>query len=202
MNEMNGAQQGKKQILYILAPLIFVAVCLGVINFAPLLLGETAVSPSAVSENAEPTANVIDSAVPGLETAVPPTQAPPTATPTPLPTPTIPPEAVITLLGPPTDSHFRAVDTISFYWHWPLPLSDDQQLAVYARVNGQDMALGTLSEANLGRDYRLDQDAAAILGERETAVSLEWFVQLQLQSNANPQHPLRTSDVRTIQITP
>jgi hypothetical protein len=109
----------------------------------------------------------------------------------------LPPDAVIELLGPPAASSFRRSDTISFYANWPLPLTDSQQLAAYIRIDDQPMILlDTLEESNIGRLYRWQINIGAMA---ETAVSLEWWVQLQTGSNTPP---LLTSASRSVTILP
>jgi hypothetical protein len=177
-----------QQVLYILAPFFLLLVCLGLINVVPNLF--TAVSTATPQpERATTGETAIATNVASTATLSP--------TPTPVPTATLPPNTVIELLGPPPDSGFRRSDTISFYADWPLPLTESQQLAAYVRFDGQaPILLSILEEPNVGQRYRWQMDVGEIV---ETAVSLEWWVQLQTDNNAPP---LLSSTPRQVTILP
>lgn len=93
-----------------------------------------------------------------------------------MPSPTFSPETAVSLLGPPPDSFFYDDTTITFYWLWPLPLADDQQLTLYAMVDGTEQQFGSLDSPNLGEAYRLTINLADVA---ETADSIQWQVRLQ-----------------------
>jgi hypothetical protein len=180
-----------QQVLYILAPFFLLLVCLGFINLVPGRFTAVPTTPSPQPDNERVTA-VSPAAAPN---SLPTVTLPPTSTL--IPTATLPPDAVIELLGPPAASSFRRSDTISFYANWPLPLTDSQQLAAYIRIDDQPMILlDTLEESNIGRLYRWQINIGAMA---ETAVSLEWWVQLQTGSNTPP---LLTSASRSVTILP
>lgn len=180
-----------QQVLYILAPFFLLLVCLGFINFVPGRFTAVPTPPSPQPQNERVTAVSPTTATHSL----PIVTLPPT--PTLIPTATLPPDAGIDLLGPPAGSSFRRSDTISFYANWPLPLTDSQELAAYIRIEDQPIILlGTLEEPNIGQLYRWQMN----IGEMaETAVSLEWWVQLQTGSNTPP---LLTSASRSVTILP
>ena len=184
-----------QQVLYVLVPFFFLLTCLGFLNFFPRI------TTAVPTPSPEPEDGLLADA-----TAVSPTTAPnhlPTATITPVPTPTLiptmtlSPEAAIDLLGPPDGSRFRQLDTISFYADWPAALVEPQQLALYVRFEDQPpILLGTLDEPNIGQRYRWQMN----MGEMaSTAVSLEWWVQLQTSSDVPP---LLTSPTRQVSLLP
>jgi hypothetical protein len=191
--------QRLKQKIYIVTPLFLLIFCLGLINFVPRWMGDREPAESTAS----PVLSVSDDGRAPATTAVPilspSTTPPPTMTPSPTPYPTLPAGAAITLLGPPHDGRFRAQDTISFYWDWPVPLLDDQFLAVYVRQDGQDIQLGTLDEPNLGQRYRIQVAGQTIATAAETN-SVQWLV--RLQSAAQSQTSLMESETRTLTIMP
>lgn len=187
-----------KRVFYIFAPLFLTILCMGLINISPRWLRtETANSVlTPVVGASSPTANT-DS---GIVITAPATTAVSTAAiitagPTQIP-PTLPSGAIIELFGPPPNSSFRLVDTISFYWRWPAPLLADQSLEVYVRLNGQEVSLGKLDEPNVGRDYRWQVDVVTLT---ETAVSAQWFI--RLHSSAASSHLLE-SETRMFTVLP
>ncbi len=185
--------QRLKQKIYIVMPLFFLILCLGLFNFAPRWIENAPVTPTTlpVASNGD---RIIDTG-----TAVPPSPFPtPTLIPTPYPT--LPPEAMITLLGPPQDGRFQSTDTITFYWAWPIPLLKDQQMSIYARLDGQDTLLGSLDEPNLGHTFRLHVDGQALADIAAESRSVQWFI--QLQSTEQPHLQLAESEVRTLNIMP
>ena len=184
-----------QQLLYVLAPFFLLLVCLGFINFIPGRL--TAVpTASPQSKNAaagEPT--TVSPTPDSASDALPAATIPPTSTI--IPTATLPPDAAIALLGPPVGSSFQRNDTISFYVDWPFPLTESQQLAAYVRFNDQPATLlGVLDEPNTGQRYRWQMNVREMT---DTAVSFEWWVQLQTSSDAAP---LLTSPSRTVTLLP
>jgi hypothetical protein len=184
-----------QQVLYILAPLFLLLVCLGFINFVPGRF--TAVlTPSPPYPENETASSTAVSPTPAAN-SLPIATLSPTPAPTLIPTATLPPDAVIDLHGPPANSSFRRDDTISFYANWPLPLTESQQLAAYIRIEDQPpILLGTLEEPNIGRLYRWQMNVGDIA---ETAVSLEWWVQLQTGSSTPP---ILTSPSRSVTLLP
>lgn len=117
-----------------------------------------------------------------------------TAVPTPIsiePAPTIPPGAVVELIGPPAGSHFPVDASISFYWRWPFVLDENQQFVVYLLQDQQEILLGMLTEPNLGNDaYYLSGELAATAVQ---AGAVQWEVRLE---NAPGQIILATSERR------
>ena len=113
--------------------------------------------------------------VAGLATpwAVPGGPGEPTATPEPTPTLLA---ATINLIGPPTESFFRAGDVVTFYWNSPEPLGPDQRFIVYVLDDGDQAILGTVSDINLGLGYQL----SAIVGQSVVeAGRFSWLVVLE-----------------------
>lgn len=176
-----------KKILRISAPLLFTLLVLAALNALP------------EEANEAPTFTAIP--LPGtttplaMVTAVLPTLPAPTATPiptsTPIPTATLPPEAAIRLLGPPDGSLFRSSDTLTFYWQWPVFLENEQyfQLSFYAA--GEEVAVGSVAEPNLGSQFRLHAAAAPLA---DVATTGHWQVHLLSPSG----QILRSSELRSI----
>lgn len=185
-----------QQVLYVLAPFFLLLVCFGFINFVPGRLTAVPTPSLPSSPPANETAVEVTAVNPAADTAFLPTATIPPV-PTLIPTATLPPDAVIELLGPPAGSSFRRNDTISLYANWPIPLTESQQLAAYVRFDGQPpILLGTLEEPNTGQRYRWQMN----IGEMaDTAVSLEWWVQLQTSSGGTP---LLTSTSRPVTLLP
>ena len=193
INEEENAKTPRwQQVLYFLAPFFLLSACFGLINFIPAKL--TAVTTATPQSGNETT----------LVTAISPTSTPDSfsiaaisPTPATIPTATLPPDAVIELLGPPAGSSFRRNDTISFFADWSSPLTESQQLAAYIRINDQPpILLGVLEEPNIGQRYRWQTNIGEVAG---TAVSLEWWVQLQTSRTASP---LLTSASRPVTLLP
>lgn len=182
-----------QQLLYVLAPFFLLLVCLGFINFIP---GRLTAVPTASPQSKNEVTGDVTAVSPTPDTnPLPAATLPPT--PTVIPTATLPPDAAITLLGPPIGSSFRRNDTISFYADWPFPLTESQQLAAYVRFNDQPATLlGALDEPNTGQRYRWQMNVREMT---DTAVSFEWWVQLQTSSDATP---LLTSPYRTVTLLP
>ncbi len=188
-----------RRVIYIVTPLFLLILCLALINFFPLLVGDSTASP--VSEGGslqtETETETVTKASEAAATAVPPT---PTLQPAPTPTNPLPPNAAISLLGPPDDSLFlldSANNVVSFYWAWPQTLSEDQRLVLYIRVGEQDTPLGALEEPNMGNAYRWQEDMTAFM---DTAVPIQWLVKLQTVSD--PQLVLAESEARTLRLSP
>ena len=117
--------------------------------------------------------------------------------PSPTTTPYTPPlysaDENIHLLGPPPGSTF-AHTTISFYWQWSLPLTEDQHFKVYLFTEEQTILLGTLDEPNVGDSYRLQ---VALEDVKLTADTIHWLVQLE---TTQLDQPLRVSEGRSLTI--
>lgn len=186
--------------VYILAPFFILLLCLGLINFVPGWLVAVATPPTFSEQSVTEVREARSEA-----TAVPPTAfsapsatatATETSAPTIVPTPTLPPDMIITLIGPPDNSSFRAVDTVSFYGHWPAELVDDQQMVLYIRLDGEEIPLDVLAEPNMGLAYRWLLNMGDL---GETAVAVEWFIRLQSNTTGTI---LRESEIRTLQILP
>lgn len=180
MEDTADQRVGRKQrLLYILAPLFLLIVCLGTINLTPALI------LVAGADQAAPVATAALATITPVENAITTPSSrfkqEPGAAPTLLPTPTptmapAPLGAEIQLLGPPSGSTFRIGDTLSFYWQWPAPLAEDQSLAVYLLVQNQEYLLGRLGEPNVGQSYRLHvpiDDSMGATGKAQWQVRLE-----------------------------
>lgn len=176
-----------RRLVYMLAPLLFLVVCLGSINFISWWAGQRAL----------PTDPLAATAVSTAQTAVVPS-APPTATPTktatpaptPPPTQTLPPNAEIALLGPPANTTLTTAATISFYWMWPLPPSEDHHFAVYWINENGEQLLGVQEAPNLGRSYYLSVTLS------QPAVGA-WQVRLQEKAT---QQTIRSSAQRPLTV--
>ena len=187
----------KRKWLYIVAPFCWLLLCLGSLNIValwrarpskPLPVTATAVPipvllPTATSPASDPISNVT------RPTAV--------MIPSPTTTPYTPPlysaDENIHLLGPPPGSTF-AHTTISFYWQWSLPLTEDQHFKVYLFTEEQTILLGTLDEPNVGDSYRLQ---VALEDVKLTADTIHWLVQLE---TTQLDQPLRVSEGRSLTI--
>jgi hypothetical protein len=141
---------------------------------------------------------VVTPPTPTPTTSVPTIPPAPTTTTTPTPAPTayVPPpftdSDIIQLLGPPAESRFSATTTLSFYWQWPLPLTEEQFFVVYFLTEDNEIRVGTVGEPNIGDGYRLHVDIEAL---KLTAVSLQW--QVRLASDLTDE-PLRVSEKRPL----
>lgn len=177
----------KRQLLYIVAPLFLLLLCLGTINLAPRMAEITGNRLSmAATTQAPATATRMQAVTAVLEQQTP--SPPPTATVTPSPTatpyipPTFPPGTEIQLLGPPPESRFSVGDALSFYWKWPLALAENQYFALYLHNNTQEWLLGTVKEPNIGDSYRLQVMATDFV---KTAATFNWYVQLETTLSDN-----------------
>jgi hypothetical protein len=189
----------KRQVLYIIAPLFLLLACLGLINLTAFVeerpLPITPVPQTAVS-TATPLIIEMDSTNQDSQVTV--DNATPSAiTPTPAATPLVtlsppPPTTTIQLLGPPPDGTFSRSSTISFYWQWLPPLTEDQFFVLYLLADGQIIEAGTVNEANVGNNYRLHIPIGELV---ETADSLQWQIQLQASLTNTP---LTTSETRQL----
>ena len=186
-------REARKRPFLIITPLLLLLLCLLSLNLGRWLntpsINETITTPIVIS----PTLISTPTLLPITLTQTPaPTPHPtlPTPTPTDYAPPTFNDDDMIQLLGPPPDSTFNTDSTISFYWHWTLPLSADQFFEVYLITENEKISLGTVREPNLGNKYRLH---ITLKGREITADSALWLVQLQsTQSN----QPLRLSNPR------
>lgn len=132
-------------------------------------------------------------------TAIPPltSQATTPVTPSPAVTVDLPAEAMIQLLGPPTESSFQLNDPISFYWNWPFTLGPDQRFAVYLRAGSDEWLLGTVEHNNLGSAFRLRAELMELVSQ---AAQYEWLVRLELLAERGGDRPqvLRESETRPL----
>jgi hypothetical protein len=177
-----------QQTLYIIAPFFLLLIFLGLINFVPRRTTEPVPTRQITGQAAQTAATAVPT---NISSPQPTSSSTPTPEPTITPTPTLPPDAAITLLGPPADGHFRRSDTISFYGEWPLELVDGQVLAAYLRFDdGSPISLGQLVEPNLGKQYRWQVKMSDL---DDTAVSFQWWIQLQTETSNTP---LLTSPLR------
>ncbi len=149
----NGKRERLQRTIYILMPLILLILCLVSINLVAWLNNRPAESTTAVSSTVLEANEVAIN-----ETAVSPTHPPTAATATPQPTPTIrptlPPEAQISLQGPPVDSTLFVNQTITFYWQWPVELAEGDVLTLYLLTADVEIIVGSQSEPNLGTQYQ------------------------------------------------
>lgn len=181
----------RRQVIYAIIPLIGLLLCLGVINLLPDgeatgSIGTVAGTATAVPDTGSPAA---------LATLSPNAPAPtPTPLPTPTPRPTLPPEAAITLLGPPDGSVFPAAAPLPLYWTWPYPLLEDEYFAVYLLAAGSEEQLGVLPEPNLGDGYYWQIQPADLAG---LSADLAW--QIRLESTL-ADAPLLISAARTMRL--
>lgn len=182
-----------KRIIYTIMPLGLLLLCLGMINLLP-----TRPTPETNTGGSSEGATAVAANTPSAALAtLPPPSATPTATPLPSPTPlpTLPPDAAITLLGPPDGSVFSAAAPLSLYWTWPYPLRDDTTFAIYLTANGVEQKLGALGEPNLGDNgYYWQIQPADLAG---LSADLTW--QIRLESTL-ADTPLLTSETRAARL--
>lgn len=159
------------------------------IDYGPILFGGKA--PAATAATPTPLPAVTKTTLPpNAPTPFPTPPSTPTATP--YRPPQFPPEAVIQLLGPPPGSLLPASRPVTFYWRWPLPLEEDQELALYLLQDGEEQRLGALSEPNLGALYQLQASPSS---PGDAAVNLQW--QVRLETTLAPD-PLAVSERRPL----
>ncbi|MFO7679865.1 MAG: hypothetical protein R6X34_07420 [Chloroflexota bacterium] len=181
----------RKRTLYILTPLVMLLLCCGLLNLLPRTpVSESSNSTTDISLTAVPTTAAL-SPPQATETAVPPTETP---TATPIPLPVYPPTATITLLGPPNGSRVMAQDSITIYWTWMEPLTEDQYFGVYLQDESGESRVGRLEEANFGAGYRW-QTAAQNLVDGSGDVQIIIKLETILSSTS-----LLTSEPRTLVI--
>ncbi len=180
-----------RRAIRIFAPLLFLLLCLAVINAWPASQEQaqepdilTAVSPTTRANQ------TVETAVPSTSTPIPTVTA--TATATPIPTATLPPDAEIRLLGPPADALFRTTDALVFYWQWPAPLAENYFFQVVLFTPSGENIVGQVTEANFGTQFSLQANVETLLG---TELTGEWQVQI-LSSSGDV---LRSSKPRNIQ---
>ncbi len=189
----------RRRILYTIAPLLLLIVCLAGINIfnwwrqQTLLTngggGETAVlnqQPNQTITTAAPTPVQTDSTTLPTATTTPPA--------TPYIPPTFPPETHIQLLGPPEDSIFSKNQPLSFYWQWPLTLAEDQFFTVTLFVNDQLLDIGSVNEPNVGLSYRWQLNPASIPNSAEM---IQWQIRL---FSENSDTPLMISENRVVSL--
>jgi hypothetical protein len=172
-------------------PLVMLLLCCGLLNLLPRApVSESSSSTTDISLTAVPTTSAL-SPPQATVTAVPPTETP---TATPIPLPVYPPTATITLLGPPNSSRVMAQDSITIYWTWMEPLTEDQYFGVYLQDESGESRVGRLEEANFGGGYRWQTAAQNLVdgsGEVQIIIKLETI----LSST-----PLLSSEPRTLVI--
>lgn len=188
----------KQQLLYIVAPVFLLLICLGTINLAPALVRVTGTNPSIQAAEVASATSIGADASPVA--ALYPPERKPVATrslwpsPTPYIVPTVPPGAEIYLFGPPSNGAFTVGDTISFYWQWRLPLAEDQSLTVYLLTEDQELFLGRLAEPNVGTSYRLQVSTRDLA---KTADTIRWQVRLESQY---VEESLLASEIRPLRL--
>jgi hypothetical protein len=186
----------RKRAMLTLMPLLLLLLCLGLLNSwaRSVVEANPAPTPRPPTQTPSLSKTAVTTPAPALETVVTETPTPaPTQTATPLPQPTLPPTATITLLGPPNQSRFMAADTITLYWSWPLPLSEDQYFGIYLQEETGESRIGRLEEANFGTGYRWQTAAQSLTGndggEVNTLIKLETIL---------TDTPLLSSEPRTL----
>lgn len=156
----------RRQVIYAILPFFLLLLCLTGLNLvgqwsaeATSLAGESGGEITAVATPPSLTSS-------NLPATPSPTAPPPTTTPAPTPTPTLPPDAIIQLLGPPDGSVLNSGTPLSLYWNWPYSLDEGQIFVVYLGANGQETRVGALSEANMGQGYHwlIPPDELTVLG--------------------------------------
>lgn len=168
-------------------PLFLLLACLAVINVFDYLTSSAPIAQTIPTTL--PTVLLLQTSLPSATPLlIIPSSTPPPPTPSPVP-PTIPLETAVSLLGPPPNSFFYDDTTITFYWLWPLPLTDNQQLTLYIMVDGTEQQFGSLDSPNLGEAYRLTINLADVA---ETADSIQWQVRLQNNTAILTQSEWRT----------
>ncbi len=190
----NGDVSRRRQVIYIITP--FCLFLLGLILFnlggyGSEVDGVSIVVPTAVVPTAVQTEQIVSV----------------TTTPSLLPTATVyaPPvydeQTAVTLLGPPDGTIFRLQDAVVFYWTWPHPLTDDQQLTLYFQNDGKIIPVASLIEPNLGTTYRATLSLADLLIEEtlSTTAAIQWQIRLE---SSFADSPLTSSPIRTITILP
>lgn len=190
----------QRKWLYVVAPFCWLLLCLGSINVATwwktrplkqLPATITAVPmPSPLPTATQQAANNISDVVQPNATAT----ATPSSTVTLYTPPVYSTDTIIQLLGPPPGGSFANTAIVSFYWQWPLPLTEDQEFRVYLLAEDQKVLLGTINEPNVGDSFRLQ---VALEDVRLTADGLYWFVQLE---TTHLDQPLQTSETRSLTI--
>jgi hypothetical protein len=183
----------RRQTIYAVLPLLLLLLCLGLVNLLPDDLGgTTAVTPpSPIIPTSQ---NGGGPPLLALTTPAPPSPTPtPTVTPTATPLPTLPPEAQITLLGPPDGSVLPASAAISLFWTWPLALREGESLVVYLLLGDEERPLSPLIEPNMGRGYYWQLPPAEL-----SSLGDEFRWQVRLESETGP--PLRLSETRAIRL--
>ena len=194
MAQQSNGQPGlskTRRVIYTIMPLTLLLLCLGLFNFVADAPPEDAAvvvigGGTAVPANTDPAA---------LVTLAPPTAtAPATPSPTPTPLPTLPPDAAITLLGPPDGSVFSPTALLSLYWTWPDPLREDQYFVVYLTGSGGEKRLGDLTEPNLGDGYHWQIQPADLTG---LGADFTWQIRLESTLAAAAQ---LTSEARIVRL--
>ncbi len=115
-----------------------------------------------------------------------------TVVPTNMPQPTIPPDAFIQLVGPPAESEFFDENNVSFYWYWPLPLTENQQFTLLLVNEVQDQQrIATINSTNLGQSYFINLEVPVVSDEFSPVF---WQIQLEQISTEEilVQSPLRS----------
>ncbi len=190
----------RRRAIYTVTPLLLLVLCLAAINLVPGWAGGQVAGPTGEARDETVTAV---STTPSATLSASITQLPaatstavPTTTPSPMPSPTLPPDALIQLLGPPEASVLSANTPLSLYWLWALPVNEGQALVVYLQANGQEVRAGALAEANMGAGYRwqISPDQLAALGEQVT-----WQVRLETVATGDV---LLSSEPRTVRLLP
>ncbi|MCA9926368.1 MAG: hypothetical protein KC419_25320 [Anaerolineales bacterium] len=176
MNHLhNNHPSSRKRLRYIIAPLFLLTACILSINIlnwwvqrafttTPIAVGGTTAASKPDQTIVMPT-----------QTAVAITPSTTTPTPTPFAPPEFPAGTTIQLLGPPANSQFAQLESITLYWKWPLPLTDDQFFAIYLLNEIESQQIGIVEETNLGTQFQWQMHLDTFPLEQGT---IQWQVQL------------------------
>lgn len=176
-------------MLYAIVPLLLLLLCLALVNLLrlpastvgantpPVSAAEATVLPSATPEPSRTkpplsTATIVPSPTPSSL---------PTLTPAVESTPQLPTELQIRLMGPPSGSSYGPGESVTFFWEWPLPLTEEQRLTLYLLGEDNQLQVGSLEASNLGKAYTI-----ALTGEQLAGFdgALSWEVRLETESGA------------------
>ncbi|MCP4363065.1 MAG: hypothetical protein GY796_34110 [Chloroflexi bacterium] len=164
-----------RRTLYLFIPFSLLLLFLAIINLAPRFPTAAAIIPEQPAVTVPNTSSLKQPTAASLIIPIPQPSVTPSPQPTITPSP-LPPEATITLLGPPLNGRYQPSDRINFYWQWPLPLTEEQQFSLVWLVDGEVRSLGTLTEPNLGLNYRLTATAPGNVN------NVTWQMRLELIS--------------------
>lgn len=181
---------GNHRLVYTIAPFILLLAVLFILNWLPRFFAPAARSVTITAASpTRATSLPLNTAVSTSVSLSPESSA----TATTIPTPTLPPTATIQLLGPPQAAIFAPDTLVTFYWQWPLALAETHQLTAYLVRDGEELALGSLTEPNVGVSYRLQTD----LKDYDLGEQLFWQVKLEDLNGRS----LRASELRLLVVS-